>query len=128
MPAIERMRRVLLDENMPVGIRDLLPSFSVATAPEMGWAGLSNGELLDAAERAGFDVMVTGDQNIPHQNDLGASRLAIVVLGTTHWPTIRAAPQLVRAAVERATQGNHAVVILPRPKLRRRPSLRDGVA
>jgi hypothetical protein len=40
------MRRILLDENVPVGVRDQLPGFSVATVPEMGWAGLSNGKLL----------------------------------------------------------------------------------
>jgi hypothetical protein len=123
------MRRILLDENMPVGVRDQLPGFSVATVPEMGWAGLSNGELLTAAEQAGFEVMVTGDQNIPHQNDLRGVRLAVVVLGTTHWPTIRANPQPVREAVERATQGSYAVVTFPRPRRRRRQPLpRNGMA
>ena len=120
------MRRILLDENVPLGVRDQLPDFSVTTVPDMGWAGLSNGELLAAAERAGFDVMVTGDQNIPHQNDLGGSRLAVVVLDTIHWPTIRANPQPVREAVERATRGNCAVVTFPRPKLRRRWLPRNG--
>jgi hypothetical protein len=99
------MPRILFDENVPVGVRDQLAGFSVATVPEMDWAGLSNGELLTAAEQAGFEVMVTGDQNIPHQNDLRGIRLAVVVLGTTHWPTIRANPQPVREAVERAAQG-----------------------
>lgn len=118
------MRRILLDENTPVGVRDQLPGFSVATVPEMGWAGLSNGELLAAAEQAGFEVMVTGDQNIPYQNDLGGKGIAVVVLGTTHWPTIRANPQPVREAVERATQGSYTVVAFPRPKRRRRPAPR----
>ena len=45
----------------------------------MGWAGLANGELLAAAEQAGFDMIVTGDQSIPRQNDFSGSRLAVVV-------------------------------------------------
>ncbi len=123
------MRRILFDENVPVGVRDQLPGFSVATVPEMGWEGLSNGELLTAAERADFEVMVTGDQNIRHQNDLSGVRLAVVVPGTTHWPTIRANPQPVRETVERATQGSYVVVPFPRPRRRRRQSPpRNGVA
>jgi len=116
------MRRILLDENMPVGIREQLPGFFVVTVPEMGWAGLSNGELLDAADQAGFEVMVTGDQNIEHQNSLSDRHLALVVLSTTQWPTLRANPVPVREAVERAAPGSHAIVTLPRPKLRRRPA------
>jgi hypothetical protein len=73
--------------------------------------------------------MVTEDQNIRHQNDLSGVRLAVVVLGTTHWPTIPANPQPVREAVERATQGSYVVVPLPRPRRRRRQSPpRNGVA
>jgi predicted nuclease of predicted toxin-antitoxin system len=114
------MRRILLDENVPVAVRDQLPGFSVATVAEMGWAGLSNGELLAAAGQAGFDMIVTGDQNIPRQNDLSGSRLAVVVLGTTHWPTVRANPQLICAAIDRAAPGTYTVAAYPRPRLRRR--------
>jgi hypothetical protein len=85
------------------------------------------GELLAAAERAGFEVIVTGDQNIPYQNDLGGIGLAVVVLGTTHWSTIRANPRLVHEAVERVTWGSHIVVTFPRSRLRRRPQPRNGV-
>jgi hypothetical protein len=115
------MRRILLDENMPVGVRNQLPGFVVATVPEMGWAGLSNGDLLAAAEQAGFEVLVTGDKNIPHQLTLTKSKLAVVILGTTHWPTIRANPQPVREAVERTAPASYVVVPFSRPKLRRRP-------
>ena len=119
------MRRVLLDENMPFGVRDQLPGFAVAGVPDMGWAGLANGELLAATERAGFDVMVTGDQNIPHQNDLVGRRLAVVALDTTHWPTVRTNPEPLREAVELARAGSVTVVTFPRPKLRRRPPPRS---
>jgi hypothetical protein len=48
--------KLLLDESVPVGVRDQLAGDCVATVPEMGWAGLSNGALLIAAEQGGFDV------------------------------------------------------------------------
>ncbi len=122
------MRHILLDQNAPRGLPLILPHHDVQTVYRLGWAELSNGELLRAAERDGFEVIITGDQNIEHQNDLGGSRLAVVVLGTIHWPTIRANPQPVREAVARATPGSYVVVIFPRPKLRRRPPPRNGVA
>jgi hypothetical protein len=50
-----------------------------------------------------------------------------VVLGTTYWPTLRANPQPVREAVERAMQGDYAFVTFPRPRLRRRPPPRNGM-
>ena len=53
--------RVLFDQGTPVPLRNYLPEYKVATAAEMGWSTLSNGELLDAAERE-FDLLVTTDQ------------------------------------------------------------------
>lgn len=66
-----------------------LTSHSVETAPERGLAGLANRDLIDAAENAGFDVFVTADQNLKYQQNLTGRRLALVVLTTNHWDTIR---------------------------------------
>ena len=57
-------QKVLLDENMPQPLRLRLVGHTVITATYQGWAGKSNGELIALAERAGFDVMVTADQNL----------------------------------------------------------------
>lgn len=85
----------------------------------MGWAGLSNGELLDAAEQAGFDTLITGDEGIRHQQRKGRA-ITVVVLGTTHWPTIRAGPQPICDAVSAALPGTYTVVPFARPARRRR--------
>jgi hypothetical protein len=61
------MRRILLDESAPVGLKGFLQGHYVQTADDMGWAGISNGRLLDAAEAAGFEVMVTADRSIRAQ-------------------------------------------------------------
>jgi hypothetical protein len=68
------MRRILLDENIPVGLKGLLSAYDVATADEMGWVGITNGELLDAAERDGFAIMITADRNIRAQQRLVGAR------------------------------------------------------
>jgi predicted nuclease of predicted toxin-antitoxin system len=64
------MPRILLDQNLPRGLRDILPDHSVETAYNMGWGRLENGDLLTAAEDAGFAIMITADQNIRYQQNL----------------------------------------------------------
>jgi hypothetical protein len=56
--------RILLDENIPRGLRRILHGHDVRTASEMGWASIANGQLLDEAEKAGFEALVTSDQNL----------------------------------------------------------------
>lgn len=83
------MSLVLLDQNVPVGVRQLLPTHDVRTAFRMGWAELSNGELLAAAEAAGFDLLISCDQNLSYQQNLTGCRIAVLVLGTNRWAVIR---------------------------------------
>ena len=115
------MRRVLLDEGVPIGVRRHIVGCSVETVVEAGWAGLTNGDLIAAAEQAGFDVMVTTDQNIRYQQTLMGRRMALVVLGTPHWGTIRASVEAVQRAVIAAAPGTYTAVPFDRPVLRRRP-------
>lgn len=77
---------MLFDQGTPVPLRRALVGHSVATAFEMGWAELSNGELLNAADSA----LITTDRNLRYQQNLAGRRLAILVLPTTSWPVIQA--------------------------------------
>ena len=58
---------VLLDNSVPRGIAHYLKGHTVVECRERGWDTLSNGELLFAAETAGFEVLVTTDKNIRYQ-------------------------------------------------------------
>lgn len=81
--------RILLDHNVPVGVRAFLKQHEVRTILEMNWpAQIENGELLKAAEAANFDVLVTSDQNIQHQQSPKGRRLALVILGSNIWPIV----------------------------------------
>lgn len=115
------MRRILLDESVPLGLKAVLREHHVSAAPELGWAGITNGRLLDAAEEAGFEILVTADRNIRAQQSLIGRRIAFVVLSTNHWVTIRdnAAPLI--AACRGAGEATYVQVAFPRPPLRRRP-------
>lgn len=114
------MRRILLDQNAPLGLRQILTGYDVKTAYEMGWAAIANGQLLSAAESAGFAIMVTSDQNIGHQLNLSGRRIALVVLATNHWLTVRSRAAAVRKACNESGEGAYTVVPFPRPP-RRRP-------
>jgi hypothetical protein len=50
-----------------------------------GWNTVSNGELLDAAEQAGFELLLTTDRRIRYQQNLRARRIASVVLTGSTW-------------------------------------------
>jgi hypothetical protein len=69
--------------------------------------------LLAAAGAAGFDVFVTADKNIRHQQNLKGRKIAIVVLGEGRWPLIRPMLDNVAAAVNAAVPGGYAEVDIP---------------
>ena len=115
------MRRVLLDEGVPIGVRQLIVGFAVDAAAERGWAGLINGDLIAAAEQAGYDVMITADQNIGYQQNMAGRRLALIVLTTNHWDTIRDNGEGILPAVEAAMAGSYVMIDFPKPPRRRRP-------
>ena len=80
--------RVLLDESLRSDIAAQLPGHDVQTVSGHGWSGLLNGELLRRAQGE-FDVFVTMDQNLPHQQNLQAIGI----------PVKRPAPLVIAALV-----------------------------
>ena len=71
--------KVLVDECLPKKLKYEVDTDFVRTVPEMGWASTKNGALLRLAEQE-FDVFLTNDQNLEHQQDLKRFNLAFVVL------------------------------------------------
>lgn len=73
---------VLFDNGTPRTLaRYLIEDHSVTEARARGWQELSNGDLLNQAEAAGFDVLVTTDKNLSYQQNQADRKIAIVVLG-----------------------------------------------
>lgn len=105
--------RILFDQGTPAPLRHLLVGHDVSTAYECGWSTLKNGELLAAAEDQAFAVLVTTDKNLRYQQNLTPRTIAIIVLGTTSWPRIRAAAETVAAALAAAVPGSYVEVPIP---------------
>jgi len=98
--------RVLLDENLPHKLRYALGNRNVITVGYMGWNGLKNGELLTTAEENGIDILVTGDQGLPHEQSLVGRRIAVVVLSAHEWTIIRDHLTMVERAIDNALPGS----------------------
>jgi hypothetical protein len=106
--------RVLFDNGVPRGVAHALIGHVVEEARGRGWDRLKNGDLLNAAEAAGFDVVVTTDRNIRHQQNLTSRTLAVVVLSTTSWPRIKHHLAEIASAVAVAVSGSVTEVKITR--------------
>src|SRR5271156_5419396 len=105
---------ILFDHGTPKGLARALPGHTITTAQARGWDKLNNGALLNAAEEAGLDLLLTTDRRIRYQQNLAGRKIAIVVLtGTTKWARVRLHLERIAALVEAATPGNYAEVEIP---------------
>ena len=105
---------VLFDQGTPVPIRPFLTGHTVITVAQRGWDKLQNGALLEAAEEAGFAVIITPDKNMRYQQNLAVRKIALVVLGNSQWPVLRRHVERVVAAVNAAQPGSYTEVEIPK--------------
>ena len=102
--------RILFDHNTPDPLRDSLRNYTVSTTAERGWERLTNGRLLDAAEEAGFDILLTADKGFQHQQNLTFRRIAIVILSRGNWPDVKVSIPRILDAVKAAKGGTCTLV------------------
>ena len=105
--------RIIFDQATPVPIRPYLERHTVRAAAQQGWDKFKNGELLTAAEEAGFDLLLTTDKNMRYQQNLQSRKIAVVVLGQQQWPLLRPHIQLVVDAINAAPPGSYCEVSVP---------------
>ena len=104
---------ILFDNGTPRGLARFLASHTVEEARTRGWEELENGELISAAEQAGFDVLVTTDKNIRYQQNLEGRKIALVVLEHSQWPMVKLAAENIASAVNAAQPGSYNEVAVP---------------
>ena len=97
--------KILLDECAPRVVKRRLPSWSISTVQEMGWAGTKNGALLALAETQ-FDVFITTDKNLRYQQNLTGRRLAFILLPSNSVPVAVAVLPAVEAALAAIRPGD----------------------
>jgi len=101
---------ILFDQGTPLPLRTFLSGHTVKTAYELRWSTLSNGEMIRAAEEAGFEVLLTTDKNLVHQQNLRSHKLAIVILSQARWKLVQQRMKEIVAAIGQAKPGSCVVV------------------
>ena len=104
--------KILFDQGTPAPLRRHLDGHVVDTAAERGWSDSDNGDLIDSAEQAGYDVLITTDQNLRYQQNLAGRRLAVVVLLSTAWPKVRLRVDDIRTALDQIGPGDLREVLI----------------
>ena len=97
--------KILFDTSTPAGLAYSLRTHQVIQSVELGWHGLENGALLTTAEEAGFEVFITCDQSIPYQQNFSDRKIAVLILSTNHWPTLRPLAARIAALVDFLQRG-----------------------
>ena len=113
--------RVLFDEDVPRPLARALEKFhDIRTETDMGWAGIRNGDLLNLAEAERFEAFVSGDKNLPHQQDLSRRPYAVLILSAISWAIIRNHVKAIASSLKAARPGTATFVdcgfFLPRRK------------
>ena len=105
--------KILFDNCTPNPIARSLSGHEVTFARQIGWHELKNGELIQRAEDAGFELILSTDRNIKYQQNLAGRKIAILVLGQQNWNLLRPHIQFVVDAVNAAIPGGYAEVDIP---------------
>jgi len=104
--------KVLLDECTPRAVKKLLPQYNISTVQELGWSGLKNGELLTAADDK-FDVFITTDKNLRHQQNLTKYKLTVILLPSNSVPAVKTVIPQTEAALITIQAGDFIEILPP---------------
>jgi len=105
--------KILFDNGAPNPIARSLTGHEITFARRIGWHEMENGELIQRAEEAGYEVLLSTDKNIRYQQNLTGRKLALVILGNQQWPLVRLHLDRIAAAVNAATPGSFTEVEIP---------------
>lgn len=103
--------KIILDENLPRGLKRYLSAYEVTTVQEQGWAGFKNGELMTRIDGV-YDVFLTSDKNLKYQQNLTGRRIAIIELPTNRLKLLETITDKILAEVESVSLGIYVQVSL----------------
>ena len=105
--------KVLFDHCTPAPLRRHLAGHLIDTAYELGWETRRNGALLDLAERHGYQILITTDQSIRHQQNLSDREIGILLLLSNSWPRIRLQIAAIQNTLNELRPGDFQEVAIP---------------
>ena len=72
--------RILFDENMPYAFARELVGYECTSVMRLNWRGTENGALLSRAEQAGFEVLVTLDDDMRGEQNMDGRKIALLIV------------------------------------------------
>ena len=93
--------KLLIDENLPKALKQHFPNHEIYTVRDMGWQSKKNGELLSLMLSEGFEVLITFDKNLKHQQNFAKYPVAVLV--------VNAFGNAMSFLIELVPQMNHAL-------------------
>lgn len=93
-------------------MRHLFAAHECTSVQKRGWKGIKNGALMQLAADE-FDLFITSDQNIRHQQNLLSSTIAVLELSTNDLRRIRASAALIQSAISEVEPGAYRRVVIP---------------
>ena len=96
---------MLFDHNVPGPLERFLRTYDLKLADQLGWAKLKNGTLLSEAEKAGFDVLFSGDQTIEYEQNMAGRRIGVIVMSDNHWPIVKHYVSAIAQAIDEVEPG-----------------------
>lgn len=96
---------MFFDEDVPRKLARFLSGHEIQTVVSMGWGGVKNGELLELIAREGFEVFLTGDKNMPNQQQLQGRPFAVLVMSAINWPVVKPHVAKIADAINAAQPG-----------------------
>jgi predicted nuclease of predicted toxin-antitoxin system len=75
--------KILLDECVTKHLKPHLINHQVSTVRELGWSGVKNGKLMSLCVENEFDILLTIDKNLQHQQNLHKYPITIVIFNST---------------------------------------------
>ena len=103
------MKRVLIDECLPVKLHQWLHPIEARTVEFMGWKGKSDRDLLDLA-KGQFEILLTGDGFLHQEHDLTSYGLAAIVIRPTQARAIESLVPKIATAIDQIEAGQSLVL------------------
>ncbi len=105
--------KILFDNGTPRPIASVLTGHEVSFSRKIGWHELENGELIQKAEDAGYELLLSTDKNIRYQQNLKNRTISLVILGSTQWPLLKRHLGAIAEAVNSSVPGSYVEVPIP---------------
>ena len=105
--------KILFDNGTPKPNARSLSGHEITYARRIGWRDLENGELIQKAEEAGYDVLLSTDKDVRYQQNLTDRKIALVIPGNQQWPLVKLHLDKIAAAVNAATPGSFVELEIP---------------